>query len=491
MVYDFASFKPMISKMAEWNIIVGPAIASVGVGGLGARINETIEQAAKYLVRKFWPTPLPVTDGEYRVPSSVMVNALTDTITSTAVYLSHLEHGYVRIDDATIEHAARLFEQFGETLDCTALHGLTLMVNGYDNYLLLHHYGSVKQSQFVSGELHRPWISYTLEGELELLIELGSVVVEHNLEAPFVKLTAYGQQRYATVRSVLIASGFLARRASMMRMSEFGQLEDYDALVDRLADMNTARRLTLQESGIRPGMHVLELGCGTGALTMDAGLSPLVEPNGEIVATDPSLGMLIRAERKAKEYHASNVSFVQSSAEELPFEDDTFDAAVGCSFLHFTDIPLAIREVHRVVKPHGTFTTYFPLDYSRSNLFFREWFVPVLSGIAPASKQEHLPDAKYVPDVMKGLYRNLKVVEHGLPIDHRNPEDVVRFFVQVANVFESAFEKLPWRAKQDMLNYLVERGRYITSNYPQDDLIQIHPHQLIHATVEKRVGTTR
>lgn len=485
MARESIDLESTISNMLERNLVVGPPLESAGVGGIDAATYAQIDKQANNLVQMFWPIPISVADGDGLVPTSVIVHAMTDTITSSAAYLTHLKLGHVVVDEMSIQLASRLLEEFGKTLDASVFQTVILMVTGYDNCLTLHHYGQIRRDQFISGELHRPWSHYTLEGELNLLIALGAVVVERDLDVSFVKLTEYGHQRFTRIRDVLSRSGFLARRAALMRMSEFSQLADYDALVDRLADMNTARRMLLAKSEIEPGMRVLELGCGTGSLTVDAGLYERVGSTGEVIATDPTFGMLMRAKRKVEMNGISNVTLIQSHAEELDFKANTFDAVIGCSFLHFTDIPATLREVHRVAKPGAVFATYFPLDYSRSNLFFQEWFVPVIAGISENRKQERLPHVNEVPDAMMGLYTELDVVEHGLPIDHRNPEDVVRFFVQVANVFESAFENLPWHAKHTMLNNLVERGRYITSNYPAEDLIQIHPHQLIRAKVQK------
>lgn len=60
--------------------------------------------------------------------------------------------------------------------------------------------------------------------------------------------------------------------------------------------------------------------------------------------------------RAAKKGLSANVDFVEASAEELPFDDGTFDAyTIAFGIRNVPDINLALREAHRVLKPGGRF----------------------------------------------------------------------------------------------------------------------------------------
>jgi ubiquinone/menaquinone biosynthesis C-methylase UbiE len=95
--------------------------------------------------------------------------------------------------------------------------------------------------------------------------------------------------------------------------------------------------------------RVLEVGVGTG-LNL-----PLYPPVDELVATDPSEPMLRRARRRAAEA-GRDVTFVEASAEELPFEDDSFDTVVSMVVLcTVSDQQRALQEIRRVLRPTGKF----------------------------------------------------------------------------------------------------------------------------------------
>ncbi|MEA2478449.1 MAG: hypothetical protein QOJ07_371 [Thermoleophilaceae bacterium] len=94
--------------------------------------------------------------------------------------------------------------------------------------------------------------------------------------------------------------------------------------------------------------RVLEIGGGTGANLpfYPAGVK-------ELVITEPEEPMARRAERKLSE-HAVNARVVHAPAEELPFEDASFDFAVSTLVLCTVNDPArALSELRRVLKPDG------------------------------------------------------------------------------------------------------------------------------------------
>ncbi len=115
------------------------------------------------------------------------------------------------------------------------------------------------------------------------------------------------------------------------------------------------RRETLRHAELRPGQHVLDVGCGTGVLTRLAALA--VSDKGETVGIDPSPAMLQVARRNANT-EASRASFKVAAIEALPFESGRFDVVFSSCILHH--LPPAVKraglaEVYRVLKPGGRF----------------------------------------------------------------------------------------------------------------------------------------
>lgn len=97
--------------------------------------------------------------------------------------------------------------------------------------------------------------------------------------------------------------------------------------------------------------NVLEIACGTGRVT--AHLADAIPSNGQLMATDLNEDMLEIAKEKTGNH---NVHFQIADAQELPFDDNTFDHVV-CQFgvMFFPDKLKAFREVYRVLQPGGKF----------------------------------------------------------------------------------------------------------------------------------------
>lgn len=96
---------------------------------------------------------------------------------------------------------------------------------------------------------------------------------------------------------------------------------------------------------LRPGARVLEVGCGTGLLT-----SELVRRQAAVVAMDLSEHLLEVARQRPDN---TDALLLRGNAYELSFRSNTFDGIVGSSVLHHLDVPQALREFHRVLRPGG------------------------------------------------------------------------------------------------------------------------------------------
>lgn len=104
----------------------------------------------------------------------------------------------------------------------------------------------------------------------------------------------------------------------------------------------------LAAAGELEGLSVLDAGCGDGAYSL------LARRRGaRVIGIDTSEAMLDAAREKAHVAGAT-IDFVDASAERLPFASESFDAVFMVTLLCLLNVPsLAVREVHRVLRPGG------------------------------------------------------------------------------------------------------------------------------------------
>ncbi|HEX4838694.1 MAG TPA: ubiquinone/menaquinone biosynthesis methyltransferase [Solirubrobacteraceae bacterium] len=164
-----------------------------------------------------------------------------------------------------------------------------------------------------------------------------------------------------------------------------------------------ARAVDLARVG--PGSRVLDVATGTGDLAIE--LARRVSPGGEVVGSDFSENMLARARAKgAKALRnmpadpssgarngsgrsgPASLSFEWADALELPYREDSFDAAtVGFGARNFSDLGRGLREMARVVRPGGRVVVLEMTTPTRPplSLFYRLWFdriVPIIGKLA-------------------------------------------------------------------------------------------------------------
>jgi len=106
------------------------------------------------------------------------------------------------------------------------------------------------------------------------------------------------------------------------------------------------RKRALRKCGLKPGIKVLDVACGTGATTR--AIHELLKGTGSVTGIDPSEGMLTVARKQLP------CDFLLGEAEKLPFEDASFHfLCMGYALRHVSDISEALSEFRRVLKPGG------------------------------------------------------------------------------------------------------------------------------------------
>lgn len=138
--------------------------------------------------------------------------------------------------------------------------------------------------------------------------------------------------------------------------SQMEQMVDsYDSYMKKitLGRENALREMTVNLAQVKPGDSVLEIGCGTGTLTLAA--KRQAGPQGKVFGIDIIPGMIELSRKKATQAKL-DVTFQLGSIEDIPFSTDQFDVVI-CSFMifHMSEMvrQKGITEIYRVLKPHG------------------------------------------------------------------------------------------------------------------------------------------
>jgi demethylmenaquinone methyltransferase / 2-methoxy-6-polyprenyl-1,4-benzoquinol methylase len=113
------------------------------------------------------------------------------------------------------------------------------------------------------------------------------------------------------------------------------------------------KQFTLSLTGLRPGQRALDVAGGTGDLA--AGMLRQVGKSGSVVLSDVNPAMLdIGRDALLDQGFAGNVECLIADAENLPFEDNSFDCVtIGFGLRNVTDKAAALKSMHRVLKTGG------------------------------------------------------------------------------------------------------------------------------------------
>ncbi|MEO1201330.1 MAG: bifunctional demethylmenaquinone methyltransferase/2-methoxy-6-polyprenyl-1,4-benzoquinol methylase UbiE [Pseudomonadota bacterium] len=113
------------------------------------------------------------------------------------------------------------------------------------------------------------------------------------------------------------------------------------------------KRFTIDRANVRQGQRVLDLAGGTGDLAMR--FARKVGDSGEVVLADINHAMLEQGRRRIIDRGlGANIRIAQVNAEELPFDDASFDCVtIAFGLRNVTDKDTALKEMNRVLKPGG------------------------------------------------------------------------------------------------------------------------------------------
>jgi SAM-dependent methyltransferase len=417
---------------------------------LRAVVNEIASEPLDRLVLDSWP-----------ITQAQIETGIREVLLSSGSFDAYLATGSLTLTAASLHEAirrVRLLVREGGLARLMLGYGYTALV---ENLMAVRHYGSMREEDFVSGRLHRPWVSRSLEYELAAGMAVGHYELVPGVDGRFVKLTRRGAALWRDAQELWRVTGYADTRHRLSMMAEFANLADLDELTNLiLPDFMDMRRAFINDCDIPAGAKLLEVGSGSGMLTFDAGLYDTLRPS-SLTCVDPSPVLTGLAMKKAKRRHAQGVRFVRGVAESLPFPPESFDHALAFAVMQYTDREQALPELYRVLRPGGSVAISVPLDLpALHQTVMQRWFKPLQRPsygsfvfVSPDDIPEH---------ALAAGFRVLSVSTKTTSLDYSRPELTVRIMMQF-HVFQDTLSALPYQARLDLRDDLIGRGRYLLS----------------------------
>ncbi|TAE61029.1 MAG: bifunctional demethylmenaquinone methyltransferase/2-methoxy-6-polyprenyl-1,4-benzoquinol methylase UbiE [Nostocales cyanobacterium] len=152
----------------------------------------------------------------------------------------------------------------------------------------------------------------------------------------------------------------------------------YDQLNDwlSLGQHRIWKAMTVKWSAAKPGNTCLDLCCGSGDIAFE--LARTVKQTGKVYGVDFSCNLLATAKERAQQQHIQTpITWIEADVLNLPFTENQFDAiTMGYGLRNVKDIPRALQEMYRVLKPSGKAAI---LDFHRppNPIFrnFQQWYL--------------------------------------------------------------------------------------------------------------------
>ncbi|HEU4480604.1 MAG TPA: class I SAM-dependent methyltransferase [Actinomycetota bacterium] len=163
-------------------------------------------------------------------------------------------------------------------------------------------------------------------------------------------------------------------------MNSTQQVLDVQRVVWSLGDytriehfLRPASQAVVEACEVRPGMTVLDVGAGTGNLTLEA-----AGRGADVIASDLTPSMIERGKARSRSA-GLDITWHEADAQNLPFEDNTFDVVASVFAAMFApDADGVVREMLRVTKPGGmvALTSWAEEGYTGQTLDLARRYAP-------------------------------------------------------------------------------------------------------------------
>jgi ubiquinone/menaquinone biosynthesis C-methylase UbiE len=207
-------------------------------------------------------------------------------------------------------------------------------------------------------------------------------------------------------------------------------------------------RAIVEAAQISPGLRVLDIACGTGEPAIS--IAALLHGTGEVIGIDLASGPIETAQERAQKRALKNIRFQRADVHDLPFANERFDRVTSrLGVMFFSDLPRALREIHRVLKPGGrvAFLAWGPMEQP----YFETTIGTVLRMLPNLTVSES--DKAMFPFGRPGVLAQ-KLREAGfIEVDERfpvlpwtwpgTPEEVWEYFQEVTVPFAPLLRSIP------------------------------------------------
>ena len=118
----------------------------------------------------------------------------------------------------------------------------------------------------------------------------------------------------------------------------------------KLPEIVLQRKQTLKKLSVIPGEQILDVGCGVGFLSYEIAL--LTGDSGKVCGIDKNADMIRHANKRCERLR--NTEFSEANANDLPFTEESFDAACCTQvLLYVNDVDEVLSRIKRILKPAG------------------------------------------------------------------------------------------------------------------------------------------
>lgn len=181
----------------------------------------------------------------------------------------------------------------------------------------------------------------------------------------------------------------------------------YDLVLKWVMREATFKRKLVQQANIMPGMKALDLGCGTGTLTL---MLKQAYPSANVTGMDGDPKVLEIAREKSS---SVEIQWDQGFASALRYPDSAFDRVITSLVIHHLvteDKRRAFQEIYRVLKPHGEL---YVLDFGAPHSVLGRLITAYMHGLEEAADNF---DGLIPHFITEAGFRSLKEAENFVTI---------------------------------------------------------------------------